>query len=90
MILIGIVALIAGTSLIVMKTLDVLSVTVSSLWAYGPSLFQLEPRPIPPFDFLWPALAVLGGLLVFSIEWVAIIKGASLAWPHRFDRSARR
>jgi hypothetical protein len=88
LLLVGGFALVGGTALAVIKALEVLTVFLLSLWAAGPSLFDLEPRPVPAFDFFWPALALLTGVLILLLGWVTIIRGATLAWPRRFDRSA--
>ena len=89
LILIGAVITAGGTWVIVAKALELLTVVMSFLWAHGPTLFELDPRPVPQADLFWPALALIGGVLAFLVGWVAIVRGLSIAWPARFDRSQR-
>lgn len=88
----GAAILLGGTVLAVIKGAQIIGMGVQVLWAwlsYVPILAEPNPRPIPAYDFFWPVLALLGGFAVFLIGWVVIIRGASLAWPTRFDRSQR-
>lgn len=86
----GTAILVGGTVLAVIKGAQLIGMGVQVLWAwfsYVPFLGEPNPRPIPTYDFFWPALALLGGFAAFFVGWVVIIRGASLAWPTRFDRS---
>lgn len=86
----GAAILLGGTVLAVTKGSQILGMGVQVLWAwlsYVPILGESNPRQVPAHDFFWPVLALLGGFAAFLLGWVVIIRGASLAWPARFDRS---
>lgn len=86
----GAVILVGGTVLAVIKGSQVIGMGVQVFWAwlsYVPILAEPNPRQIPAYDFFWPVVALLGGFAAFFLGWVVIIRGASLAWPNRSDRS---
>nr|WP_201469570.1 hypothetical protein [Microbacterium hydrocarbonoxydans] len=86
----GAAILVGGTVLAVIKGVQIIGMGVQVLWAwlsYVPILAEANPRQIPAYDFFWPVLAFLAGFAAFVLGWVLIIRGASLAWPTRFDRS---
>lgn len=79
-----------GTVLAVLKGAQIIGMGFQVLWAwlsYVPILAEANPRPIPAYDFFWPALALVGGLAAVFVGWVIIVRGVALAWPTRFDRS---
>ncbi|EYT59746.1 MULTISPECIES: hypothetical protein [Microbacterium] len=82
--------LLGGTVLAVIQGAQIIGMGVQVLLAwlsYVPIFAEPNPRQIPTYDFFWPLLALLGGVAAFFLGWVVIIRGASLAWPTRFDRS---
>lgn len=86
----GATLLVGGTVLTVIKGSQMIgmSVQVFGAWfSYVPIFTEAAPKPIPAYDFFWPALTLVGGLAAFFLGWVVIIRGAALAWPTRFDRS---
>lgn len=90
MLLGGAALLLGGTVLAAVTASQIFGMGVQVLWAwfsYVPFLAEPDPRDIPTYDIFWPVLALLGGVAAFFIGWVVIIRGASLAWPTRFDRS---
>lgn len=82
-----------GTTLVVLTAYEILGAGIqllSALLSYVPFLSEPDPRPLPPFDVLAPALVFTAGVLVFCLGWIALITGTTRAWPRRFDRSTRQ
>ncbi|MDR6691176.1 hypothetical protein J2X55_002088 [Microbacterium sp. 1154] len=89
----GAALLVGGMVLTVVKGSQIIGmgVQVFGAWfSYVPIFGEASPKPIPAYDFFWPALALVGGLAAFFLGWVVIIRSAALAWPTRFDRSLRK
>lgn len=86
----GAASLVGGTVLAVITGSHIIGTGAQVLWAWFshvPFLAEANPRPIPAHDFFGPALAFLGGLAAVFLGWILIIRGATLAWPTRYDRS---
>ncbi|MFJ4160259.1 hypothetical protein [Microbacterium testaceum] len=78
--------------LLVITAAQLVGMGVEVFWAwlsYVPFFAEVDPRPIPAYDFFWPSLALVGGLAAILAGWVVIIRAVSLAWPARSDRSRR-
>jgi len=87
----GATALTGGTVLTVFMAVAILRMgtqALSALWSWIP-MFEITGagRPVPQYDFFAPSLAMLGGILLVSIGWVVIIRGATAAWPDRFNHA---
>ncbi len=66
--------LVGGTVLAAVKGAQILDMGLQVLgawWSYMPILAEPNPRPIPTYDFFWPALALLGGFATFAVGWVS-------------------
>ncbi|KQQ69016.1 hypothetical protein [Microbacterium sp. Leaf320] len=86
----GAAIILGGTVLAVIMGSQIvgMGMQVLSAWlSYVPILAEPNPRQIPAYDFFRPVLALLGGFAAFLLGWVIIVRGVSLAWPTRFDRS---
>lgn len=86
----GAAFLVGGTVLTVIKGSQIIGMGahVFGAWfSYVPIFSEATPKPIPAYDFFWPALALVAGSAAFFLGWVVIIRSAALAWPTRFDRS---
>ena len=87
----GALALVTGILIIVTMVLHLAGAGAAVLgaWISHVTLFaEPDPVPIPVFEFFWPSLGLVGGITLFLVGWTLIIRGAALAWPSRFDRSA--
>ena len=87
----GATALTGGVSLTVFMAVAILrkgAHALFALWSWVP-MFGIAgaDHPVPQYDFFSPSLAMLGGILLFSIGWIVIIRGAAAAWPDRFNHA---
>ncbi|WP_406249908.1 hypothetical protein ACI7YT_07475 [Microbacterium sp. M] len=87
----GATALTGGAVLTVFMAVAILRMgahALFALWSWVP-MFGIAGagHPVPQYDFFSPSLAMLGGILLFSIGWVVIIRGATAAWPDRFNHA---